>query len=362
MPLRSALPGSQSPCPRPGALSPRTVRGIVVAAKLALLCLVLFMVGRHLRAAWLDLDAAQLRGVIRIDWRWALLAPLGFTGMLLVSATGWIWLLRRMGARGPTLQLFAAYCFSQMGKYIPGKIALLLMRVERSRRFGVDGYAVTIATIIENVTYMVSGVAAGLLVLYGLPSRGVHSSQMMWLLLGAGAVVVALLALVHPAVLYRAVNPVLRRLGRPALRPEQRLSMRILLLSSLMMVPCWFLGGFALWASVRCLAPVGFDQFWTLTGVFALSVLVGMISLLPGGFGIREVVQGLFLFPVLISCMGNAPGAHAEAKIVVAAAVVLQRALQVATEAALGVLGGVLTASSLRIAPDERQVVGADKR
>lgn len=328
---------------------------IAVAAKLALLILVLFMVGRHLHSAWLELDAVQLKGIIRINWRRALLAPLGFAGMLLVSATGWIWLLRRMGARGPAPQLYAAYCFSQMGKYIPGKIALLLMRLERCRRFDVDGSAVAISTIIENVTYMVSGVVMAILVLFGLPDRGGGSRPMVWLLLGAGVVVLALLASVHPAVLYRAVNPVLRRLGRPVLRPDQRLSTRTLLLSSLMMVPCWLSGGFALWASVRCLAPVGLDHFLTLTGVFALSVLIGMVSFLPGGLGVREVVQGLFLFPVVIACIGNAPGAHAEAKFVVAAAVVLQRALQVATEAALGLLGGAMTASSLKIAQDGRQ-------
>jgi uncharacterized membrane protein YbhN (UPF0104 family) len=329
-----------------GEMTDHFPRRVAAGAKIVVLAVVVAVVVWKLTTAWQEVGAAQLRAAIDINWRWALLSLLGFGGMLLTSATAWIWLLRHTDLAGSLLQLYGAYCFSQMGKYVPGKITLLLMRLERTRRLGVDGYAVSVSTILENATYMISGAAVGMLVLlrFAVARNG---PSYLWLLVGVSSSVLVLLAAIHPSGLYRFVNPVLRKFGRPEIAPDQRLSMRTLLVSSIMMLPCWLFGGFALWATIRCLIPVPVTHFWGLVSAFALSVLAGMVSFLPGGLGVREIVQGVFLLPVVSMSIVPADASHAKAQLIVTLVVVLLRILQIAAEAGLGLLGGLLTASSL---------------
>ena len=330
---------------------------VVACAKIVILAAIVAFVSWKLYAAWQEVGAAQLKAAIDIDWRWALLPLLGFSGILFTSATAWIWLLRHTDSAGSLVQLYGAYFFSQMGKYVPGKITLLLMRLERTRRVGVGGYAVSVSTILENATYMISGAAVGVLVLlrFAVARNG---PSYLWLVVIVSASILMLLTAIHPSGLYRFVNPVLRKFGRPEIAPDQRLSMRTLLMSSLMMLPCWLFGGFTLWATVRCLMPVPVTHYWGLVSAFALSVLAGMVSFLPGGLGIREVVQGVFLLPVVSMSIVPADASQAKAQLIVTLAVVLLRVLQIAAEAGLGLLGGLLTASSMEGSQLQKQGKG----
>jgi uncharacterized membrane protein YbhN (UPF0104 family) len=169
----------------------------------------------------------------------------------------------------------------------------------------------------------------------------------LWLVLVASCSIAVLLAAVHPGVFYRLINPVLERMGRPAIEPGRRLPMRSILISIMMMVPCWFFGGLALWATTRCLIPVGPNHFWALMSAYAFSVLLGIISFLPGGLGVRELVQGYLLLPVVSASIPATAATGAEATIIVAMIVMLQRLFQIITETGLGLLGGLLTSRPL---------------
>ena len=122
--------------------------------------------------AWKLYDSWQKVAVkqIAIDWRWGPLAVAGFSLSMLTSASVWRWLAGRMGARGPTLPLLASYTYSQMGKYIPGKVVLLWMRIERSGRFGMTPAACTLSTLLENALYMISGGLTGMLAIVRIAS------------------------------------------------------------------------------------------------------------------------------------------------------------------------------------------------
>jgi uncharacterized membrane protein YbhN (UPF0104 family) len=95
-------------------------------------------------------------------------------------------------------------------------------------------------------------------------------------------------------------------------------------------MPCWIFGGIALWASVRALHPIAFLEIVKLTGVFALSVSLGMFSLLPSGLGVRDGVQMLFLGPLL-----GIPQ-------LVVVAVAILRVVQIIVELSLAGIGGIV--------------------
>jgi uncharacterized membrane protein YbhN (UPF0104 family) len=321
-------------------------KNLIAAIKLCLLFVVLAVVGWNVYAAWRDVGIAQLRTAIAIDWRWSALSLLGFACIILTSATAWFWLLRRLDPAGSPLRLYGAYCFSHMGKYVPGKVMLLLMRLERAERLGVAHLATTLSTIMENAAYMVSGAAVGIAVLLHFMVQR-NPAGHLWLLLVATCSIVVLLVAIHPGVFYRLTNHVLNWIGRPVIEPGRRLPMSAVMVSTVMMIPCWFFGGLALWAATRCLVPVGFDHFWVLMSAYALSVLLGIISFLPGGLGVRELVQGYLLFPVVAASIPATEALEAKATIIVAMVVMLQRLFQISTETGLGLLGGAVTSRKL---------------
>ena len=71
-------------------------------------------------------------------------------------------------------------------------------------------------------------------------------------------------------------------------------------------------------------------EMFKLTGVFALSVSLGMFSLLPSGLGVRDGVQMLFLGPLL-----GIPQ-------LVVVAVAMLRVVQILVELSLAVTGGIV--------------------
>ena len=312
-------------------------RALVSGLKITLLAVVLFTAGWKLHGAWQEYRAQQQREPVVIDWFWSVPSMAALAAVAATGATGWYWLLRRIDGAGAVIRLYDAYWFSQLGKYVPGKIVLLLMRLERTAPLGVSGRATTVATLVENAVYVVSGAAAALLALTG--SAGGHGRLLTGVLLAGGLLLVA----VHPAVFYRLVNPVLKRAGRAEIDPGQRLRASAILASTLLMSPCWLFGGAALWSASRCVVPLSIGEVWNLSGVFALSVVLGMISFLPGGLGVREVTQGVLLVPILLTALPSDPAASARAQLLAALIVVMQRLFQLAVELVLGLLGGLLS-------------------
>jgi uncharacterized membrane protein YbhN (UPF0104 family) len=100
-----------------------------------------------------------------------------------------------------------------------------------------------------------------------------------------------------------------------------------------------------MWGSCQCVHLVPLADCWWFAGAYALSVIICMASLLPGGALIREAVLGAaaaFQFSTL-------PGvAHADAVLLGSAVAVLQRIFQLVVEMLLGLGGMLLTQKTPR--------------
>jgi len=57
-------------------------------------------------------------------------------------------------------------------------------------------------------------------------------------------------------------------------------------------VPCRLFGGTALWAAARCVHEVEVGAIVWFAGAYALSVVLGMASFLPGGLVVRDGILG----------------------------------------------------------------------
>lgn len=273
----------------------------------------------------------------------------GFAGSILTSALVWRGLAGKMSpevVRGKTLPLLGAYTYSQMGKYI-WKVFLLLMRIERAGRLGMPARVCTLSTLLENALYMISGAIVGMLAIVriaGAIDPVDHPGARLLLWPVTLVVVGGLMMACAPPVFYGLVNRALRQMKKPEVARDQWLSAGTLAVAVAGFVPCWICGGLALWGAARCVQPVSLAECWWFCGAFALSVVVGMASFLPGGAVIRETVLGA---AVALQFAGGGME-HGRAVLWGGAVAVLLRIFQMATEMLLGVWGMAVTGGKVR--------------
>ncbi len=292
----------------------------VFILKLIVMVAVFAFVGIKLEQTWHTVGQHP----VHIDWRYCAIIPLAFVGIMTTNALTWLWLARRMGDRSPVLPLLGAYTFSQMGKYAPGKVLLVLMRLERTHRAGMARETCLLSTLLENAMYTLSG---GLV---GSTALVVAARNHPLYLLGCGLIMASLLGLFYPPFFFWIINTALRSMGKAAIPPSRRFKLKHMIYAVVMFLPTWLWGGVGLWMAVSCVHHVSILHTFELIGVFALSVSLGMFSLLPGGLGVREAVQALFIAPLVGS---------PELVVVVVA---LPRVCQILVELTLAIIGGIV--------------------
>ena len=201
----------------------------------------------------------------------------------------WRVLLRVLRVDPPRWELFRAFCVGTLGKYIPGKAMVLVMRTGMISRGDAGRFPVALSVFFETTTEMLVGcIVACLCLLLVVPG-----AWMFWG--GAGATAIVVAVGLSPPLFTRAaqlaslpfsamsvssdtVKSWFRSLRRPAI---------------LFSVTGWLLFGASFWAVMMALgAPCAslFD-FTFLTGVTALAVAGGFLFFfLPSGIGIRELI------------------------------------------------------------------------
>jgi uncharacterized membrane protein YbhN (UPF0104 family) len=251
---------------------------------------------------WHDLQQQE------VEWsalRWGWLIPaLGLT--FLGTVPGWLFwhvLLHRFGLPIAWSHSFRAFYLSQLGKYVPGKVMVVAIRasiaatVPRSAASD-QGQSfqpwliVSAAAVIE--TLMFIAVGSGLGVICGATLL----ADQLWVLGLGAAFAGAILFLMLPPVLSFWVTriPLLKsKTDRQWL--ASRWSWDLFATGSAIFVVGWLLLGGGL-LSLTLLLP---EQATTLaelprtTAGVTLSTVIGFLSFVPGGLGVREIV----LFPIL---------------------------------------------------------------
>ncbi len=204
----------------------------------------------------------------------------------------WRMLARSFGLEAPLIASAKAFYLSQLGKYVPGKIGLVLVRVNAYR--GYPPGKVVLATAVE---YAASFVSACIMILGSAVLTGIDLPP--WLRWSAMIMPAALLAFLWPPFLKRIVNAVSRLAKRQPVGRVPSFPRMLLFVSMYMMVGlCWGLG---LFLALNSLSPVDVRYYFAVTGSFWSAVLIGIAAVFaPSGIGVREGVLMLVL-PAFVS-------------------------------------------------------------
>lgn len=229
-----------------------------------------------------------------------------------IWATFFVQLLRSQGAAVPWLTGVRAYFVSQFGKYIPGKFAVVVLRMAMLKTDHVTVGVVGVCATYETLVSMAAGAIIGVCT---LPWTGFGA--LIEEMVGPGVwfalVIVAGLPLVL-AVLNRLAARVAAKRRGPGGRPLPSPSVMMLVRGLVQDSVGWLFLGASLWLTVEGLSPRPsnwtLDHFLGLMSAVTLSYVAGFVLLfMPGGLGAREgVLQAILarqFAPVLSAALAG---------------------------------------------------------
>jgi uncharacterized membrane protein YbhN (UPF0104 family) len=276
---------------------PRWRREATVALKAVLAIVVLVAVGRHVARTWRDLQDHGER--LQVAPGWIVLAVVLYLVGLAACGLYFARVMHRSATPVGYVPAVRAYLISHLGKYVPGKAMVVVMRVGLVTPYGARPATAAFATLYETLVMMAAGALIAA-VAFALPPV-----QAWAVALGAG-LGVALLVVVDPIVFPRVSR--LISMPFPGVGPEALplVSRRFLGEGLLWSSAGWVLLGLSQLAVARALTPVGLPiRLWpAVIGGVALATVAGfVVAVLPGGLGVREGV----LMTVLTPALGSDP-------------------------------------------------------
>jgi hypothetical protein len=272
---------------------PRWKKEAKVVVKAVLAALVLWYMGRHIRRTWSDLH--EHGESLHVAPAWIALAVLIYLAGL--SACGVFY--GRVVRASPTpvgyFPALRAYLISHLGKYVPGKAVVVVMRVGLLTPYGARPATAAFAALYETVAMMAAG---GLIAALGfsLPPAQIWAAAL------GGALGAGFLVLVDPLVFPRLSRLV--SLPFPGVGPDAlpAITRRLLGEGLLWSAAGWVLLGLSQVAVVRAvsMAGVALVHWPAIIGGVALATVAGFaVAVLPGGLGVREGVLMTALTPAL---------------------------------------------------------------
>ncbi len=250
--------------------------------------------------AILDLKQRQ------IDWRevrvgWLLASSALYLLAQVPPALFWRMLIVQMGQAPGFYEAVRAYFVGHLGKYVPGKIAVVAIRAALLRTNRVDVGIASISVFVETFAAMGMGTFLASLALFALPSSQVLGQ----LRILAALMMVAMSLLIYPGVVRLATRMVLKRRWDQHYKAwTGALRTTTMIQGCLLSIVSWCLMTLSYCAITWSLPmepvfPSSLHDLVLAICAITMSVVAGFISLLPGGMGVREWVMDQVLAPQL---------------------------------------------------------------
>jgi uncharacterized membrane protein YbhN (UPF0104 family) len=199
----------------------------------------------------------------------------------------WAWYLitQKLGIAISYQETLKSWFYSQLGKYLPGKVWLILGRFYFYESMGKSRKEISVALYLETVTMLI---AAGLLsfvaLLFLKEANPIHAGIPFWWMFPL--LIVAFLSL-HPQALQKILNWILIQIKREPI--SLSISYSDILWVLFICILAWVVGGVSFYLFVDSVFPVSLQYILFLTGALAFSSTLGLIALFaPSGLGVRE--------------------------------------------------------------------------
>ncbi|HVU90020.1 MAG TPA: lysylphosphatidylglycerol synthase domain-containing protein [Pirellulales bacterium] len=275
----------------------RVKKFIIAAAKIALVAAVLWGMQRTIRSALADLEQ-HAWSAASLNPGWLVVSGAAYLAGLFPQALFWHRLLGLFGQPASMGGTIRAWYIGSLGKYVPGKATVIVLRTALLRRDGV-GIAVSTATIFyETLTTMAVGafVAGGILLV-------MRHDRWQWTVLSAGLMIVAGAPTV-PWIFKRLARLAgIERAAPAAVDRLDHLGLRGIAGAWAQIGGGWLLVGLSIWAALCAIdgeashaAPA---EIALSIAAAALSIVAGFVSFIPAGLVVRDAVMLELLAPAV---------------------------------------------------------------
>jgi len=257
--------------------------------------LIFLFLTRFLYRHWVEVTAFEFH----LKYHYLAISIVLLLGFFTLRVYCWKLILQKMGIVLPFRKCIKVSFVSMMGKYLPGKIWLVMGRVYLSGREGVPEVEAFASVVIEIVLEMVASIFFFFFFLLSALEKPLLSPTVSYSL---GAVMVVGLVCLHPKVFFGAINFILARWKGEVLTTtlSYRDIMKLLVLYNFLIL----FQGIAFYFFVNALCYLSPTKLLGLTGSLAAAGVVGTLSVFtPSGLGVREGILAFLLSTYVISPM-----------------------------------------------------------
>ena len=222
------------------------------------------------------------------------LAAVVYVGTLLFSWVYWYQVLIAFKQKPRLLKSIGAFYISQLGKYVPGKAMVVIIRTDRVRDDKVSIAPAAASVFVETFTWIFVGAAIASCLLI------VKFQQFRWLQVTAVLLMVGAGIVTWPPI-FNWIATKIRPINSK--RHSYAVDLRTMITGWIALAIGWTLNGCCLWLVISALPganPTNAHLAVTLAAV-TLATVGGFVSLIPGGLGVRELV----MIPLLGSEFGT---------------------------------------------------------
>ena len=286
--------------PNGSAADPRKAkrrRWYFVALKVFIAAIVLWGIRRALGSAFDQIREQWAEGSYRLRPLWLAASAAIYLAAFVPPAMFWRRALQAVGRRPRFWETLRAYSIGHLGKYVPGKAMVVVLRTGLIRSGSESTAAVAVTVFFETLTMMAVGgfIAAAVLAV------GFRDQRLLM-----AAAIASMLVAGLPT-----LPPVFRRLARIAgavrRSPEaaerlERMGYGALAAGWIGMSAAWVLMGLSLWMALLGIGqdpPDPLTHWPHYTACVALATVAGFVSFIPGGAIVRELVL-LEMSPLLL--------------------------------------------------------------
>lgn len=265
--------------------------------KWGLFGLVIWFVSRQVRDMWRDLEGKSLA----IDLVSFALCSLCTLIAWLPSIWFWRWLLVKLGVNPPWFPTVHSYLVGHLGKYVPGKATVIVIRTAMLRKFGLRPAVGAFTVTLETLTYMAAGLATVAML---APYASVNVPHLEWLRTlsenpawGIGvALGVTLAGIVGLSLSSRQFVTLASRMAERRGDGDgvlEHLPWYVVPCGFVLFLAAWWIQGLGLGLAIRAVSPQDFawGDWPRWTGAAAIAMVGGFVALFaPGGLGVREAL------------------------------------------------------------------------
>ncbi|MEX0676584.1 MAG: lysylphosphatidylglycerol synthase transmembrane domain-containing protein [Pirellulales bacterium] len=266
-------------------------RWLLGTVKLSVFALLSWFIYRALVSANEQLNGHQWH----VEPGWLAVAGLLYLVGLFPAALFWHRVLLQTGQEAGLGESLRAYYISQLGKYVPGKWMVILLRRGLLTGGKVETTVVAASVFFETFVMLAIGASIATLALLVW-----HPGQIWLIAIAAGSAL-----LLGIPTIPRLFEFLLRMVGVGRLNPTagarfRRIGRGMLAAGWIAIGAGWLLQGMSLWATLRAMGAATGGPLYDLslhTSTVALSVVAGFLSQIPGGLAVREWVSAELIEP-----------------------------------------------------------------